>query len=235
MIQHHIEYALSSTEKIGVLEHDDNGDAVSMVERNTSDIAPSALEWRLAAESSVLLGKAYEATQLLQGLRTPPDQTYVVIFNLWTYCRDAHTKKFSIPSPPAPGSTAVQYVSKHWSELHPAVKKSIYLLEIQLFNRFISNGPCVPMMIMMKLNPLMKWPPDWLSEQQVAVADMHFARRYRAAKQALGLGDPSSPSSSSSSSSPRACTPVQSPGSLLSYGMRQFDSPVDEVRLKEVK
>ena len=85
------------------------------------------------------------------------------------------------------------------------------------------------MMIMMMLNPLMMWPPEWLTEQQVAVAEMHFDRRYRAAKRALGQDDPSSPSSSSSSS-PQACSPVRSPGSLLSYGMRQFDSPVKEVR-----
>ena len=46
------------------------------------------------------------------------------------------------------------------------------------------------MMIMMMLNPLMKWPPQWLTEKQVAVAEMHFERRYRAAKRALGQDDP---------------------------------------------
>ena len=229
LVQDHIVYALSTTEKIGVLEHDDNGDAMAMVDRYTSDITPSEAEWRLAAESSVLLAKAYEATQLLQGLRTPADQTYVVIFNLWTYCKNAPTKQFQIPCPPAPGSTDVRYVTKHWSELHPSVRKSVELLQTQLFNRFISNGPCVPMMIMMMLNPLMAWPPQWLTGQQASVAEMHFDRRYRAAKRALGLDDPSSPSSSSSSS-PRACTPIRSPGSLLSYGKRQFDSPAKEVR-----
>ena len=62
LVQDHIVFALSTTDKIGVLEHDDNGDAMSMVDRNTSDITPSETEWRLAAESSVLLGKVYEAT-----------------------------------------------------------------------------------------------------------------------------------------------------------------------------
>ena len=66
------------------------------------------------------------------------------------------------------------------------------------------------MMIMMILNPLMKWPPQWLTEKQVAVAEMHFERRYRAAKRALGQDDHSV--------------------SLLSYSMRQFDSPVMEGR-----
>ena len=66
------------------------------------------------------------------------------------------------------------------------------------------------MMIMMILNPLMKWPPQWLTEKQVTVAEMHFERRYRAAKRALGQDDHSV--------------------SLLSCSMRQFDSPVKEVR-----
>ena len=71
------------------------------------------------------------------------------------------------------------------------------------------------MMIMMILNPLMKWPPQWLTEKQVAVAEMHFERRYRAAKRALGQDDHS------------VSLVVFF---LLSYSMRQFDSPVKEVR-----
>jgi len=115
---------------------------------------------------------------------------------------------FRTLSPPAPGPTVVQSVTKHWSERHPSVKKSVKLSEIQLSKRFISNAPCAPQVMMMKLSPLLKFFPAWLSEQQVAVADMHFARSYRAAKQALGLVGPSS-ASSSSSPPPRAAAPAR--------------------------
>ena len=70
-------------------------------------IRPTDEEWNLAAEASTVLRPAYEATQHLQGLRLTPDQSFIAIHNLYRMCKDAHSKVFKIPQPPAPGSTEV--------------------------------------------------------------------------------------------------------------------------------
>ena len=102
----HIEHALNGAGTVNVMTYDENGDVV-MVAKPVTDIRPTDEEWNLAAEASTLLRPAYEATQHLQGLRLTPDQSFIAIHNLYKMCKDAHSKVFEIPQPPAPGSTEV--------------------------------------------------------------------------------------------------------------------------------
>jgi len=50
----------------------------------------------------------------------------------------------------------------------------ISLLECQLNNRFISNGPPKTMMLAMQLDKGIRWPPTCLTTDQVAVAEAHM-------------------------------------------------------------
>ena len=173
-LKHPITHVLETATTMNVMTFDEDGE-VRMQSKQCSEITPTTTEWALAAEATVVLEPAYNATQLLQGVKTcPPNKAWVVVFNLHKYCAEAPTKTFRIPQPAAPGTTALTFVTRAYQYLHPATKRMISLLERQLFNRFIADGPNKTHMLAMQLDKSIAWPPVCLTSDQVAVAEAHM-------------------------------------------------------------
>ena len=145
-LKEHIVDSLSTNAKRNVLAFDEEGEGV-MVEEESANLAPTETEWRLAAEASVVLQPAYTATQHLQGLKNTPDRARLVIFNLFTFYDSIETKTLHVPLHPSPGSTALRYTPRQFNDLLDSVKCMARIVRDQVYNRFISKGPCVPCML----------------------------------------------------------------------------------------
>jgi hypothetical protein len=227
-LKEHIVDSLSTNTKINVLSFDEEGEGV-MVEEDSANLLPSAKEWKLAAESSVALEPAYKATQHLQGLKNTPDKAWTVIFNLHTYLANVETHTFKVPVHPSPGTTTLRYIDRPYADLLPPVRCMLKLLSAQVYNRFISKGPCLPCMLALMLNPCLVQ-TRYLTPGQLATAKWNLASAVDQALTDLAdLAGPSSVSSSSSSpclsSSPPASASSSSSSSSASSG--STDSNVD--------
>jgi hypothetical protein len=82
-LKEHITSALAATSTINVAVSNEDGEEEGTLVRQTADISPSSEEWGIGAQVSVVLEPAFRATQLLQGLKTTPDHSYRIVYNLW--------------------------------------------------------------------------------------------------------------------------------------------------------
>lgn len=79
----HIESSLRQSETITIHVQGEDGDDEGEEERLTADLLPSPTEWTIASQVSVVLEPAYRATRHLQSLKTLPDRSYLLVFNLF--------------------------------------------------------------------------------------------------------------------------------------------------------